>query len=39
MAQYQEQVSHRDEFDYVITNDDLAESLAKLIEIVDRPTN
>lgn len=38
MAQYQEQVSHRDEFDYVITNDDLAESLAKLIEIVDRPT-
>lgn len=39
MAEYQEQVSHRDEFDYVITNDDLEESLAKLIEIVDHPTN
>lgn len=39
MAEYQAQISHRDEFDYIITNDDLEESLAKLIEIVDRPTN
>lgn len=37
MAQYQEQISHREEFDYVITNDDLDETLKELIEIVDRP--
>ena len=37
MAQYHEQMSHREEFDYLITNDSLDAALKKLIEIVDQP--
>lgn len=39
MAQYHAQMSHREEFDFVITNDDLDETLKELVEIVDRVIN
>jgi len=37
MALYDEQMSHRDEFDYVIVNDILERAIAELSGIVDRP--
>jgi guanylate kinase len=39
MEQYNEQIAHREDFDHVITNDDLDEALMELTRVVDQPVS